>query len=386
MLPDARGFRGPLPGPLFFAATEMTALRVMHVVVGGDIGGAERIVAELAARRERTGAHHQAAVITPNRALAEYFVSAGVQIHDRGEVRESPLAYLVRSLGPSDVAWLAELLVRERIDIVHTHTFGSHVLGTRAARRARVRQVRTEHDVAHYFDPSCSPFTRWAAARTQRLVAVSRYVYTVLARTAPRAAPRMTVVRNGLDSSYWVPLAPPAREGPFRAGIVCRLTAWKRVDVAVKAAAMAGVDLLVVGEGEERARLTGLARRAGASVTFAGRHADPRPLFAECDVVLSTALNEPFGLSVLEALAMQRPVIACAGGGMAEIVQDGLTGWLVAEPTPAGFAAAIARARESRSRLQAMGEEGRRFVTSECEIDRMCQGYAAVYRSALGDS
>lgn len=364
----------------------MTALRVMHVVVSGEIGGAERIVAELASRQAQTGARHQAAVITPNPALAGYFASAGVRIHDRGNARESPLAYLVRSLGPSDVAWLAELLARERIDVVHTHTFGSHVLGTRAARRARVRQVRTEHDVAHYFDPSCSLFTRWAAARTDRLVAVSRYVYTVLARTAPRAAPRMTVVRNGLDSSYWVPGAPPAQGRPFRAGIVCRLTARKRIDVAVEAAAMAGVDLLVVGEGEEKARLTEIARRAGASVTFAGRHADPRPLVAQCDVVLSTTVDEPFGLSVLEALAMQRPVIVGAGGGMREIVKDGITGWLVAEPTPAAFAAAIALARDDRSRLQAMGVEGRRFVTSECQVDRMCEGYAAVYRSVLADS
>ena len=125
----------------------MKRLRVMHVVVGGDIGGAERVVVDLATRPDVTGADHVVALITPNRALAGYFGKAGVRVHDRGPARENPLAYLYRSLGPSDVAWLAERIATDAIDVVHTHTFGSHVLGTRAARRVRRPQVRTEHHV-----------------------------------------------------------------------------------------------------------------------------------------------------------------------------------------------------------------------------------------------
>src|ERR1700760_4379494 len=129
----------------------MRRLRVMHVVVGGDIGGAERVVADLATRAEATGADHQVALFTPNRALAAFFARAGVHVHDRGPVRENPFAYVYRSFGP-DAAWLAERVRGEAIDLVHTHTFGSHVLGTRAARRAMVPQLRTEHHVMHYFD------------------------------------------------------------------------------------------------------------------------------------------------------------------------------------------------------------------------------------------
>jgi glycosyltransferase involved in cell wall biosynthesis len=357
----------------------MSRLRVMHVVVGGDIGGAERLLTQLACRSEQTGAIHQAAVITPNRALADYLISCGVRIHDRGAARDNPFAYLYRSLGPADVAWLAALLVAERIDLVHTHTFASHVLGTRAARRAGLPQVRTEHHVMHYFDPSCSPFTRWAAARTERFIAVSRYVHSVLARTAPRAAARTTVVRNGVDPLYWVP--GPASDGALRVGIVCRLTAWKRVHLAIEAAALAEVDLVVVGEGEERRRLEALARARGASVTFVGRHADPRPFVAQCDAILNTSDDEPLGLSVLEALAMERPVIAFAGGGIPEIVQPGVTGWLVSEATAEAFAGAILRARADRAGLRAMGVEGRRFVVAHCDLGRMCEGYRAVYQS-----
>jgi glycosyltransferase involved in cell wall biosynthesis len=349
----------------------------MHVVVAGEIGGAERLLVDLASRPALTGADHQVALITPNRDLALYLARAGLRVHDRGRVRENPVAYLWRTLGPTDVAWVAGLLVREQVDIVHTHTFGSHVLGTRAARRTGRLQLRTEHHVMHYFDPSCSPFTRWAAARTERFVAISDYVRGVLARTVPDVAARTTVVHNGVDTSYFSPQAPPER--PFLVGVVCRLTRWKRVHLAIEAAALAQVELLVVGDGEERSRLQALARRRAAAVRFVGHQTDPRPFVAECDAILSTADDEPLGLSVLEALSMQRPVIAHAGGGIVEIVDPGVTGLLVAEPAPAAFAAAIDRARADRGALRRMGTAARAAVVTRFSVDRMCAGYASVY-------
>jgi glycosyltransferase involved in cell wall biosynthesis len=229
----------------------------------------------------------------------------------------------------------------------------------------------------HYFDPSCSPFTRWAAARTDRFVAVSEYVRDVLAKTAPQVARRTTVIRNGVDTAYFSPREAPDR--PFLVGVVCRLTRWKRVHLAIEAAALAGVDLLVVGDGEDRARLEALARRRRAAVRFVGHQADPRPFVAECDAVLSTAADEPLGLSVLEALSMQRPVIAYAGGGIPEVIEPEATGWLVTEASAAAFAAAIEKARHDRARLRRMGAGGREAAMSRFGIERMCEGYASVY-------
>jgi glycosyltransferase involved in cell wall biosynthesis len=349
----------------------------MHVVVGGDIGGAERVVVDLATRPDATGADHAVALITPNRALATYFARAGVRLHDRGPSRENFVSYLYRSLGPFDVAWLCDRLARDAVDIVHTHTFGSHVLGTRAALRARRRHLRTEHHVMHYFDPSCSPFTRWSAVRTDRLVAVSEYVRRVIAGTAPELAGRMTVVRNGVDTAHFSPRG--EADGTFRVGVVCRLTAWKRVHLAVEAAALSGVELAIIGDGEERNRLEALARCRGARVRFMGYKPDPRDCIAECDAILNTADREPLGLSVLESLSMARPVIAYSEGGIPEIVEHDVTGVLVSEPSAAALARALDRARGDRASLRRMGARGRRFVEEHCSVERMCEGYAAAY-------
>lgn len=353
--------------------------RVMHVVVAGDIGGAERLLVDLATRPDATGADHQVALLTPNRSLAVYLASTGLKVHDRGPVRETPLAFLSTALGPADVAWLATRIVSERIDIVHTHTLGSHVLGTRAALRSGRPQVRTEHHVMHYRDLTSSPCTRWAANRTDRFVAVSEYVLRVLRRTAPGVAEKTAVVRNGLDAHHWSPR--PRSDTGFRVGVVCRLTAWKRVHLVVKAAASAGVELWVVGDGEERARLEALARRRGAFVRFVGFAADPRPFMAECDAVVSASDGEPLGLSLLEALSMERPVIAFAEGGVPEIVQHGVSGVLLTRSTAVALGEAIASARRDRAGLARMGAAGRAFVLEHCTVQRMCEGYASVYGS-----
>jgi glycosyltransferase involved in cell wall biosynthesis len=357
----------------------MNRLRVMHLVVAGDIGGAERLLTELASRPQRTGADHEVALITPNRRLADYFVAAGLKVHDRGPASESPLATLRRAFGRSDVQWLQALFAERRTDVVHTHTLGSHVLGTRAALQARLPQVRTEHHVMHYRDPTSSPFTRWAAARTDRFVAVSEYVKAVIAKTAPDVAARMAVVRNGVDAAYWNPR--PALQAGFRLGICCRLTAWKRVEIAVEAAARAGAELIVVGDGEERRALEARAAKLGGVVRFVGHQRDPRPFIADCSVTLSTADREPLGLSVLESLAMKRPVIAYRGGGIPEIVEDGVSGVLVSELSPDAFASAIGALRVQPDRLDPMGAAGRRFAETQGHIDRTSEGYAAVYAS-----
>jgi glycosyltransferase involved in cell wall biosynthesis len=358
---------------------EVKRPRVMQLVAGGDVGGAERLLVDLATRPEESRADHEIALFTSNPALHELFVAAGLVVHRRGEAKDNPLAYLSRSLGSADVGWLARLLRERRIDVLHTHTLGSHVLGTRAARAAGFPQLRTEHHVMHYAGWSSSAFTRWAAARTDRFVAVSEYVRAILARTAPLVAARTTVVRNGVDERFFAARRRP--DGPFSAAVVGRLASWKRVGLAIVACDLAGVPLVVVGDGDERRRLEDLARRRRAPVRFVGYQRDPRPFFAACDVTLNTSKGEPLGLSLLESLAMERPVIAFASGGAPEIVQDGQTGWLVEDTGPLPLVLALLRAKAERDRLPAMGAAGRRFVELHASIGSMCRGYAAEYEA-----
>ena len=357
-------------------------LRVVHVVVAGDIGGAERLLVDLASRPEESGAEHVVALFTPNRKLAAMFERAGLTLRDRGPVRENPVAYLWRSLGPSDVAWLANVLREERADIAHLHTFASHVLGTRAARRAGVPTLRTEHHVQYFVDPSTKSFTLWSLARVDMSVAISQYVADWVRRAVPAVAQKQRVVLNGVDADYFSPRPQSAKERPFTFAVVCRLEPWKGVDLVVEAAALAlGFDVDIIGEGSEKARLERMVsdKNLGDRVRFLGYLADPRSAIADADAFVTASRDEPLGLSVLEALAMERPVVGFAGGGIPEIVQDGETGWLVHERNGQLLADAMSDAASDRERARRFGLAGRAFIDGHCRIESMCKGYRAVY-------
>ena len=162
--------------------------RVVHVVVAGETGGAERMLVDLASQAASTGAEHAVALFTPNDALRRMLRDAGLRVHDRGAVREGPLPFLWRSLGPRDVAWLTHVLREERADVAQLHTFASQVLGTRAAARSGARVLRTEHSTRVYDDPSCWPFSRWSLARADAAVAISEHVRAVALARAPWAS------------------------------------------------------------------------------------------------------------------------------------------------------------------------------------------------------
>ncbi len=357
---------------------------VVHVVVAGECGGAERFLVELASRPHQTRAHHVIALMTPSGRLARLFRDAGLRVHDRGRVRENPISYLWRSLAWPDVHWLADIMRREHAAIAHLHTFQSHVVGTRAARLAGARVLRTEHDTRYFVDPSCSVFTRWSLRRADATIAVSSSVERFMRAELRDVTCPVRTIRNGVDSRYFTPpqseREPSGR--PFTFGVLSRLEPVKQVHLVLQAIArVEGARLSVVGDGSELPRLRRLADtlRVRDRVTFHGFKSDPREIMGTIDVVVSASSSEALGLSLLEAQAMGRPVIAFGVGGVPEVVVDGLTGWVLPGRSVTALATCMAEACSAPSRAREMGINARSYVESEHAIDRMCSSYADVY-------
>ena len=375
--------------PTLALATSPAEARVLHVVCAGEAGGAERQLIDLVTHAPATRATHAIALFTPSERVADHFHRPGLRVFDRGRVRENPIAYLWRSLGPSDTAWLEAVMREWGANVVHLHTFASHVLGTRAALRAGARIVRTEHDTRYFVDPSCSPFTRWALRRSSAVVAVASHVADYVARTAPYAAERITVVRNGVDVDYFSPpkrQATRTRGAPFTFAMACRLEPGKQVDVAIEALArVPNARLVIAGDGSQRTKLARTARawRVEDRVDFRGFLPDPRPVIADADAALSASRHESFGLSVLEAMAMGKPVVAFAVGGIRELVQHGKTGLLARSLTASELAARMQEAADRPDRMRAMGARAREWAVRECAVTAMCAGYGDVYEKLV---
>ncbi len=186
--------------------------------------------------------------------------------------------------------------------------------------------------------PLMAGLARWdrdTAGRVDRFAANSQYVADRIRRYYNRGS---TVVYPPVDTAFF---SPGDGESERYFLMVSALSPYKRIDLAIDAAARVGVPLKIVGFGPERARLES---QAGANVEFLGVQTDEavRSLYRRALGVLQTG-EEDFGIVPVEAQACGRPVVALARGGAVETVRDGVTGVLVAEATVDAFAEGLSR-------------------------------------------
>ncbi len=365
-------------------------VHVVHVVVAGEIGGAERMLVDLAsANGKDRSSVHSVALMTPNAALRNLFVDAGLEVDDAGPVREGPLPYLAASLGSARTRWLSSVLARRNACIAHLHTFASQVIGTRAARLAGARIVRTEHSTRVYDDPTCWPFSRWSLGRTDAVVFISEHVCArAMRRAAGLLAARTTrVVHNGICTTHF---SPRSRDGspndarPFVFGAIGRLDRRKGLDLAIEAMAQVhDAELAIVGDGEERGTLERLAKRLGVShrVRFLGQMRDVRDTLAQCDAALSSSREEGLGIALLEAMALELPVVARPVGGIPEVVVDGETGWLAPGLSVDALTQAMRAAMVSRAERDRRGRAARERVVAQFSVEAMREKYEETYTS-----
>jgi glycosyltransferase involved in cell wall biosynthesis len=194
--------------------------------------------------------------------------------------------------------------------------------------------------------PVLAAMARWDAAtagRVDRFLANSQYVAGRIRRYYNRGS---AVVYPPVDTVFFRPPAATVEEyrgATQRFLVVSALVPYKRVETAIEACRLAGVRLTIVGRGPEEPRLRQLA---GPDVEFLGWVSDEaiRNLYGTSAAVLLPG-REDFGMVPVEAQACGTPVVALKAGGACETVLDGVTGVLVEDGSPEGFAEGLARVR-----------------------------------------
>lgn len=141
------------------------------------------------------------------------------------------------------------------------------------------------------------------------------------------------------------------------------------------------VQVVVVGEGPDRAGLEADARRLGVEgrVHLVGARAQAADYQSAADVVVMCSIWEGFGLVVAEALHLARPVVATAVGPVPTMVIDGVTGRLVPPSDPAALAAAITDLLADRDRAAEMGRAGAKLVAPHFDTDALVRRVEEVY-------
>ena len=207
---------------------------------------------------------------------------------------------------------------------------------------------------------------RWdkaAASWVDHFIAISSEVQRRIARYYGRES---TIIYPPVDTERFAAaaasVAAAAPSGDYFLSLG-RLIPYKRVDLAVRACTALNLPLLVGGAGRDRARLE---RLAGPTVKFLGRvpEADLPALFAGARAFIFPGL-EDFGITPVQSLAAGRPVIAFAGGGALDTVQDGVTGVHFHAPTVEAVTEALQRFQGLRFEPPALRAAAQRFDTGE---------------------
>ena len=220
-----------------------------------------------------------------------------------------------------------------------------------------------------------SVLTRIARSRIAMAVGVSDFIREHVVSLLELRSDRAVTVYNGIDlDRFAFEPANRDRDGTLRVLAVANLIPEKGVDRLLEAASrLESVHLRIIGEGPEREDLEELASSLGMAgrTEFLGLRSDVERHLAECDVFVHAATwTEAFGLTVAEAMAGARPVVASRIGALPELIEHGRSGLLVPPGDDSALAAALQQLLESPSLRRELGANARRRAADLFDIDR----------------
>lgn len=366
----------------------MPTARVLQVVLQLDPGGTERLVVELTRRLHTRFPMAVCCLDEPGKWAAQ-LTTMGVEVT---ALRRAPGFHVGLA---REVARVAR---RHDATILHCHHYSPFVYGRLAALLVPgIRLVFTEH--GRLSDAPASRkrqlATRLLRAGVPRLYAVSHDLRRHLLEEGFPS--RLEVIWNGIDPRR----APTdADRDHARAalgvsaehqviGSVGRLDPVKDFATLIRASTAVisrdpRVRLFIVGEGPEQAVLADLIRAEGLEdrARLLGHREDVPALLPGFDVYVNSSITEGISLTILEAMAAERSVVATAVGGNPEVVQDETTGLLCPARDAAALAGAITSLVADPPRSARFGAAGRERVLAHFTLDQMVQRYAQIYETA----
>lgn len=367
-------------------------VRVCHLVSGDLWAGAEVMACALL-KELKVDSGLDLTIIVLNRGrLYQELCSAGLDVHLIDEQNHSFLQILLE---------VRRILTPRPPQILHSHRYKENFIALLVSRRFNgCRLVATQHGLPE--TPGVSARRRdrvkaWGnyfilSRFFDRVVSVSRDMMTFFVDRGGFRAERLRVVPNGITM-------PHARQthtahDDFVIGSSGRLFPVKdyplMIEVAHELSLLGPMRMRLAGEGPERQRLERLvdAFQLSGCFEFMGHPENMESYYSGLDLYLNTSVHEGIPMTILEAMAHGLPVVAPKVGGIPEIVEDGVEGFLVDERTPAAFAERCQRLKVDPELRVQMGRAARNKVMEMFPATAMANRYAQLYREIdpLGES
>lgn len=288
-----------------------------------------------------------------------------------------------------------EVLVKFRPDIIHTHRLKENILGCFASRKTgrKIPLICTQHGLD---EPQSR--LKWKMLSRANIYILSRYFSNIVAVSEDMRitlsekyrlpAGKIVVIHNGTE----IPERINREKGKnhFTIGSAGRLFPIKDypflIDVAAEVHRNAKeIHFELAGEGPDAGKLIERVRRYGLHEIFhiKGFIENMSDFYNGLDLYINTSLHEGSPMTVLEAMSNGLPIVAPKEGGIKEVVEDGLQGFLIEGRAPKQFADKCISLYKDRNLRQRMGDSAREKVASEYSIRSMARNYCALYTNAL---
>lgn len=304
------------------------------------------------------------------------------------------------------VSQVKKVVKDEKIDLIHANGGYSTIAGILSVMGSAVPIIETLHNDIVTYSLKTKLFFGLFARRLDKRIAVSESISKSFGKSGFLVPQKKvdTVIHNGVDTEVFLPPSGALQEkrkelrfsGPV-VGCVAKLALRKGHPYLLKAMVKVrevypAVTLILLGGGEEEANLKNLSRELGIeeNVRFLGYRPDVARWLEVCDFMVLPSLSDMQGspaeglpISVLEAFAMGKPVIATGVGGVPEVVRDGENGYLVPPCDPARLAERMIQLLSAPGSAETMGLAGRALVEKEFNIKTTVGRYEEAYLDAL---
>lgn len=367
-------------------------MRVLQLTSHLNVGGITTYVVRLSEGLQARG--HQVIIASDAGLLSERVARAGVT-----QWRVPLQTSAECSLAVARTVWrVRRHLLDEPVDLIHAHTRVAQVAAQALWRRTGLPYVTTWHG-----------FYRRRLGRrlwpcTGRLtIAISEPVARHLREVFRVPPDRIRLIPHGIETARFAQPVEAREQQPFREqvglvhggpviGTVARLVESKGVAPLLASlrevlAQIPQATLLIVGDGDDRARLERLAAQQGLAhaVRFAGSLPDTRVALSVMDLfVFLPATQEGFGLSLLEAMASARPIVAIRrGGGAPWVLEEAGVGVLVEPDDPHRLAEALVQVLRDPARARALGAQAQAIAQARYDDARMITQVEQVYGEAI---
>ena len=364
--------------------------KIMHVLLTLNTGGAENLVLKLMGKIDRSLYIPHICSLTENGDLEQDFVNMDVPV------------FVVKKREGIDYSLpfrLSILFRRQKIDLIHTHNISPYLYGVTGAKLAQVPVIiHTEHSNLFPNQRKLIIAERFLAKISDIIISDSQKVEQFLIRNQNISQKKITTILNGIDIDSFdivVDKLKKRRElgieiQDLTVGNVARLVSVKdhnTLFIAFKKVSEVfdNVKLIIAGDGPLRNKLENLRQELGLSekIILLGNRRDIPELMAIFDVFVLSSISEGLSLTLLEAMAAGRAVVATNVGGNPEVVEDKVTGMLVPPGNSLVLAEAIIELLKDKRKQKEMGELGRKRVEQYFSLNTMVKRYEAIYKIFL---